>query len=340
MDRRTFFRSSLLAGAGLGLAAPAVLPGLARAQGAADAEAAAEAARAGLSLAGKTIAISAVGTEHFFDIKAYQAQIDEVERLGGTAIGLDAQRNDQKLVSQLQTLVGQKPDAVIQTLGALPIVDPGLKALREADIPVFTVDVVSENAINNSTSDNFSLGAQLALQLVSDLGGKGNIALFTAIEGVVPCEIRLEQLRAVLKYYPEINIIQPDLREIIPNTIQDSFQKVTALLSQYPEGKLDAIWASWDIPVLGATQALLAAGRKDVLTYGVDGTPEYVALVADPNAPAGAVAVQQPDLIGRTAVRNLARYFAGETLPSTSFVPAILANRQNATEVQKQVGQI
>lgn len=330
MNRRAFLQTTLAVGA---TAAAASL---------AASRAFAQAAPAGgeLSLKGKTIAVSIVGTDHFFDLKAYQAQIAEIERLGGTAVGLDAGRNDKKLVSQLQTLATQKPDAVIQTLGALPIVDPGLKRLRDAGIPVFTVDVVTDHAINNSTSDNFSLGAQLALQLASDIGGKGNIALFTAIEGVVPCEIRLEQLRAVLKYYPEIKIVQPDLREVVPNTIQDSFQKVSALLAQYPEpGSLSAIWASWDIPQLGATQALLAAGRKDVLTYGVDGTPEVVSLVADANSPAGAVAVQQPELIGRTAVQNVARYFAGEKLPSTSFVPAVLANKQNANDVRKQVGQ-
>ncbi|OBZ93501.1 sugar ABC transporter substrate-binding protein [Pararhizobium polonicum] len=330
MDRRSFLQVGIAATAAAATISALTTPAAAQA----------DSAPADLpSLKGKTIAVSIVGTDHFFDLKAYQAQIAEIERLGGTVIGLDAGRNDKKLVAQLQTLVTQKPDAVIQTLGALPIVDPGLKKLREAGIPVFTVDVVTDNAINNSTSDNFSIGAQLALQLVSDIGGKGNIALFTAIEGVVPCEIRLEQLHAVLKYYPDIKIIQPDLREIVPNTIQDSFQKVTALLSQYPEGQLSAIWASWDIPVLGATQALLAAGRKDVLTYGVDGTPEYVSLVADPNAPAGAVAVQQPELIGKTAVWNVARHFAGQTVPATSFVPGVLANKQNAREIQKQVGQ-
>jgi ribose transport system substrate-binding protein len=36
-----------------------------------------------LSLAGKKIAISATGTDHYWDLKAYQAQIDEVKRLGG-----------------------------------------------------------------------------------------------------------------------------------------------------------------------------------------------------------------------------------------------------------------
>ncbi len=45
-------------------------------------------------------------------------------------------------------------------------------------------------------------------------------------------------------------------------------------------------------------------------------------------------------MIGRTAVFNVARYFAGQTnLPSQTFVPAIVANKANAAEVQRQLGQ-
>lgn len=73
------------------------------------------------SLAGKRIAISMTGTSHYFDLKAFQAQVEEVKRLGGTPITLDAGRNDKNLVTQLQTLVTQKPDAVIQTLGTLSV---------------------------------------------------------------------------------------------------------------------------------------------------------------------------------------------------------------------------
>ncbi len=66
-----------------------------------------------------------------------------------------------------------------------------------------------------------------------------------------------------------------------------------------------------------------------------------LALVKDPNAPAAAVAAQQPSLIGRTAVINAARYLAGEkNLPSQTFVPAIIANKANAGDVQKQLGQV
>ncbi|EJJ28572.1 hypothetical protein PMI11_03162, partial [Rhizobium sp. CF142] len=37
----------------------------------------------GLSLKGKRIAISATGTDHYFDLQVYNAQIEEVKRLGG-----------------------------------------------------------------------------------------------------------------------------------------------------------------------------------------------------------------------------------------------------------------
>ncbi|CAA0100638.1 Uncharacterised protein [Starkeya nomas] len=330
-------RRSLLK-TGAALAGALTLGGPALAQAAAPAAADAPVP----SLKGKTIAISVAGTDHFFDLKAYQAQIETVKELGGTPIGLDGGRNDKAIVSQLQTLLTQKPDAVIQTLGTLTVVDPWLKKLRQADIPVFSVDLPSTNVINTATSDNFSLGAQLALQLVSDIGGKGNIVVFNGFAGVPVCEIRYNQLRHVLKYYPEVKIVQPELRDVIPNTVQDAYAQITALLSKYPEkGSISAIWSAWDIPQLGATQALIAAGRTEILTYGVDGTPEVLALVKDPKAPASAVAAQQPSLIGRTAVLNVARYLNGDTsLPSQTFLPAIVANKKNAADVQKQLGQV
>jgi ribose transport system substrate-binding protein len=295
-----------------------------------------------LSLAGKKIAVSATGTDHYWDLKAYQAQVDEVKRLGGEPLALDAGRDDKKLVAQLQTLIAQRPDAVIQTLGTLSVIDPWLKKLKEVGIPVFTADVPSANSINNATSDNFSLGSNLALRLVADIGGEGNIVVFNGFYGVPVCAIRYDELKEVLKYYPNVKIIQPELRDVIPNTVQDAVTQVTAVLAKYPEkGSIKAIWSAWDIPQLGATQALVAAGRTEVKTYGVDGTPEVVELVKDPNSPAAAVAAQQPSLIGKTAVQNVARYFAGDkTLPQATYISSLLVTKENAAEAQKTLGQI
>ncbi len=292
-----------------------------------------------LSLKGKRIGISTAGTDHFFDLQAYNAQIEEVKRLGGEPIAVDAGRNDGKLVAQLQTLIAQKPDAIVQLLGTLTVIDPWLKKARDAGIPVLTIDVGSTNSLNNSTSDNWGIGKDLALQLVSDIGGEGNIVVFNGFYGVTPCAIRYDQLVNVVKYFPKVKIIQPELRDVIPNTVQDAFTQITAILNKYPEkGSIKAVWSAWDIPQLGATQALTAAGRTEIKTYGVDGSPEVLQLVADPSSPAAADVAQQPAELGRVAIQNVARLLAGETLPRETYIPAILANKANVKEVSKKLG--
>lgn len=291
------------------------------------------------SLAGKRIAISMTGTSHYFDIKAFQAQVDEVKRLGGTPITLDAGRNDKNLVNQLQTVITQKPDAVIQTLGTLSVIDPWLKRISKAGIPLFTIDAPSQYSLNNTTSDNVATGKALAGQLIKDAGGKGNILVFNGFYGVPVCAIRYDQLKLALKDHPELKVIEPELRDVIPNTVQDAYSQVSALLNKYPKGSVSAIWSAWDIPQLGASKALIDAGRTEIKTYGVDGTPEVLELLGRSDSPIGAVVAQQPVLIGKTAVQNVARYLAGQhDLPKETQVPTLLTTAGNLPEVRQLRG--
>jgi len=292
------------------------------------------------SLQGKRIGITVAGTEHYWDLKAYQGQIDEVKRLGGTPIALDGGRKESQQISQIQTLIAQKPDAIIETLGTASVLEPWLKKIRAADIPLFTVDTASPSSINVTTSDNFYIGEQLALKMVNDLRGEGNILVFNGFYGVPVVAMRYDELKAVLKWYPKIKIIQPELRDVIPNTVQDAYAQISQLLNKYPKGSIQAIWAAWDVPQIGATQAVDAAGRTEIKTYAVDGSPDVVSLVKDPKSSAASVVAQQPYLIGKTAVQNVARYLAGDrTLPPATYVPAVVVTKENAAEVQKTLGQ-
>jgi len=83
-----------------------------------------------------------------------------------------------------------------------------------------------------------------------------------------------------------------------------------------------------------------AAHRTDVKTYAVDGSPDVVALVKNPQSSAAAVVAQQPYLIGKTAVDNVARYLNGDrSLPPATYVPAILVTKGNAADTVKTLGQ-
>ena len=284
-------------------------------------------------LAGKTIGVTVIGTDHDWDLKAYQGQIDEIKALGGEVIALDAQRNDQTQISQIQTLIAQKPDAIIEQLGNLDVLTPWLQKIKDAGIPLFTVDTATPLAINNTTSNNYNIGANLALQMVQDMGGKGKVVLFNGFASVPVCKIRIDQTKYVLSAFPDIEIIDPELRDVIPNTVQQAYNDMTDMLTKYgPDSGLKSVAACWDVPMVGATQAIEAAKRTDVRTYGVDGSPDFVAMVADKNSQAGAVEAQQPYEIGKQAVRNVATYLNGGQVPPFTFVPAVLINKDNAAE--------
>ncbi|MEZ5834871.1 MAG: sugar ABC transporter substrate-binding protein [Geminicoccaceae bacterium] len=287
-----------------------------------------------LPLAGKTIGVTVIGTDHHWDLMAYRGQVEELEVLGAEVIALDAGRNDQTQISQIQTLIAQQPDAIIEQLGNLDVLNPWLERITQAGIPLFTVDTATSHAINNTTSNNYNIGAELALQMVQDMGGEGKVVVFNGFYSVPVCKIRYDQLKYVLEAFPNIEIIEPELRDVIPNTVQQAYSDVTDVLTQYGEDSgLKSVWACWDVPMIGATQAIEAAGREGVRTYGVDGSPEYVEMVADPESPAGAVAAQQPYEIGKQAARNVAAHLSGVELPPFTFVPAVLINKQNAAEL-------
>jgi ribose transport system substrate-binding protein len=323
--------SRALLRAGLCLSALLLGPALARA---ADAP-----VDPGMSLAGKRIGITAIGTDHYWDLRAYQGQIAEVKRLGGIPIAVDAGRKDAQQIAQIQTLIAQRPDAIIEQLGNVKVLNPWLKKIRDAGIPLFTVDTQSQYSINDTTSDNFSIGAEIALQMVKDMGGAGNILVFNGFYSVPVCAIRYDELQEVLKFFPNVKIIQPELRDVIPNTVQSAYAQVTQMLTKYPEkGSIKAIWSAWDVPQVGATEAVQAAGRTEIKTYGIDGSPDVVAMVQDPSSPAGAVAAQLPAEIGTTAVDNAARYLNGDkSISPFTFIHAVIVTKANAAETAAQL---
>jgi len=292
-----------------------------------------------LTLAGKTVAITSIGNQLYWNNKAYQGAIDEINQLGGTPIGLDAGYVDSKQIGQIQTLIRQKPAAIIEELGTANALEPSFKQIRAAGIPLFTIDTGSDYSINVATSDNWRIGEELALKLVSDIGGEGNIIVFNGFYSVTSCGIRYDQLHEVLKHYPKVHIIQ-ELKEVVPNTAQDARTQVTEILNKYPKGQIKAIWSAWDVPQVGATQALAAAGRTEIKTYGVDGTPNMLSLIRDPSQAQGTVIAQNPYAIGKASVDNVARYLAGEhDIEQLTFVPTLLVTRDNAAAAQAELGQ-
>ncbi|MBK0031428.1 sugar ABC transporter substrate-binding protein [Erwinia sp. S43] len=299
------------------------------------------AAEQALSLQGKTIGIAVVGTQHFWDREAYKGATEEVEKLGGKVVGVDGGRDNQVHADNHDILRARKVDAVISILGDSSV-EPKFKALRDANIPVFTVDHVSPYSVNNTTSDNYSLGSTIGRYTADALGGKGTVAVFNAFSNSLRiCGIRYDQWKYVLQDYPGIKILQPELAEQFANSPEDARKKTLELLSQHPKGTLDAIHvACWDQPAIGIVQALEETGRdKDVKVTAIDAGPDTLEIMAEKDSPFVANVAQQPRLIGTTSADNVARYFGGAKLLPQTFVPVLpVQGPEEAKAVYKQLG--
>ncbi|MEG0979169.1 MAG: sugar ABC transporter substrate-binding protein [Oscillospiraceae bacterium] len=293
------------------------------------------------SLKGKKIGIAVIGTTNNFDRTAYNAMIDRVKELGGEPVGVDGERNDQKHIADIENLLTQDVDAIVKMLGDSAVYEPVLKKVHDKKVPLFTVDHPSTYSICNATSDNYSIGSTLARTIFEDMGGEGMVAAFNGFYGVRAPAIRYDMLKYVAKDYQKISFLTPDLQDITPGTVEDAYKKIQDLMTKYPEGsQLKAITATWDIPGIGAAQAIDAAGRKDIKVYGIDGDPTALAMVKDPKSSYQAVMCQNPKTIGIAIIDQVARHLGGKDVPSAVYVEPILVTKQNYnTAIEKLYGE-
>lgn len=264
------------------------------------------------SLAGKTIGVAVVGTQHFWDREAFQGAVAEIERLGGKALTTDGGRDNTVHAQNHDVFLSSKVDAVITILGDASV-DPKLKALKDAGVPVFGVDHASDYAVNNSQSDNVAAGTYAGEMTVKALEGKGKVAVFNAFsESLSFCNDRYQAWKKVVTA-SGIEIIQPELAEEFANAPEDARQQTLTLLQKNPVGSINAIHvACWDQPAIGVVQAVEDAKRSDVIVSAIDAGPDTLEIMMEENSPFQINVAQQPRLIATKSAQNVARYLLGE----------------------------
>ncbi|HRE03067.1 MAG TPA: substrate-binding domain-containing protein, partial [Ilumatobacteraceae bacterium] len=179
---------------------------------------------------------------------------------------------------EIENAVAQGADAVVLGMGDPQEFGAGLAATIAKNVPVIGLDAgVVDGVTANVASDNAFLGEISAQQIIDNIpaGGKVIMLHFDPFE---PVRLRDAAAKALF----EANGIQ--IIEYIQGDAADStgFAKATVqdLLSKYPKGEVDAIWAGWDATALGAFQATQETGRTEVLVTGVDGQDFAVTEVA------------------------------------------------------------
>jgi ribose transport system substrate-binding protein len=235
-------------------------------------------------------------------------------------------------------VISRIEDAVTQNVNAIVInVDPsqiaaGLAAASDAGIPVVGMDSGSDPMlVTNVTSNGYAMAAETSAYVVNRLNGAGNVVMFV-FDAFPPVQARGVIADAIFANTPDIKVIERITPDVQDGGIADSRAQMEALLAANPDkGSINAVWAAWDQPALGALQAIEAAGRSDegIVIVGMDANPQARdAIKAGGNFEASMA--QDFMGIGSTAASVVARVLNGESIKEpVMYVPTKLVTQSN-----------
>lgn len=255
-------------------------------------------------------------------------KVDAAAR-GWTVSVVDTAGDFGALASRVEDVINAGTDAIVLvSINPAQIQDQVGKAAA-AGIPVFAVDgAKGEGVMLNVTSDNHALGRTMTDYLFARLGGQGEIVRFfhSAHPGVHQREIALDE---ALQAAPAIRQVAGHYVQV-PGQIDDSRNAMEAMLAANPApGALDAVWAAWDEPGIGALLALQAAGRGDIVIAGIDGNPQAVDLIRQCTPFIATVRQNFPDM-ARITVEQMAKIFAGAAPDAAELhAPGTLITRES-----------
>lgn len=186
----------------------------------------------------------------------------------------DAQQDDTKQISQIETAIQQKPDLLIVAPNEQGPLTAVMKKAMDAGIPTLCLerDILKPFYTSYIRCDNKAIGRAAGDFIVKKLtekngSPKGNIVEISGLKGVEGEQNRQAGAHEVLDKYPGIKVIA----DPVANWIQDEAKdRMTEVLQSEPQ--IDCVYGHNDPMAIGAYLAAKDKGReKEMFFVGVDG---------------------------------------------------------------------
>ena len=252
---------------------------------------------------------------------------EEVERRGDRLITVDPAMDPVLQINQIEDLIVQRIDAIFLNPVDWQAIRPALQALNRANIPIinFDAEVYDMNLVTAyAGSDNFNAGYVCGVDLVRRFPNGGPIAILES-PTMNSVRDRIDGFEHAIMGRGFDIVFRRDALGDLPTAMRHTEDMLIA----HPN--VIAIMGGNDPTALGALAALRAAGRTDIIIYGVDGSPEAKAAIAEGSPFVGSGA-QSPISIARYSVRLAYQILNNEPFEARVPVPTFLINEYNVLE--------
>jgi ribose transport system substrate-binding protein len=208
-----------------------------------------------------------------------QAQLDGLKAqfaaMGINVVAVtDAGFKPEKQVSDIETVMAQKPSIIVSIPTDPVATASAYKAAADAGVKLVFMDNVPQGMkagtdyVSVVSADNYGNGVAAAHLMAKALGSKGDIGLvFHAADFFVTKQRYDAFKKTITDNYPDIHIVA---EQGIggPDFSGDAEKAASAMLTSNPSIK--GIWAVWDVPAEGVIAAARSAGRNDLVITTCD----------------------------------------------------------------------
>lgn len=235
-----------------------------------------------------------------------------------------------QLASRMEDLISTKVSAIVIVSTDPNQLKDQIKKAQEKGIPIFGCDSgYIEGMTMNATSDNQAMSQMITEYLFKTMNNKGNLVVLTyrPHPGVLK---RTQEFDTLLKKTTGIKIVTEQQVQV-PGPIENSRQQMeNLLLANKAEDSLSAVWAGWDEPAIGASQAIEAAGRKNIVVVGIDGTSQAIDMIKK-GSPLIATVKQNFPGMAEIVAKQMDLVFQGKPVEGMElYAPATLITKENA----------
>ena len=267
------------------------------------------------------------GTNPFF--VTIQDKIKElVEANGDELIVTDPGNDVTKQISQVEDMLSQKLDGLFMNPVDAQGIIPALDLAKEAGVPMvgFDTEVGDMSYLVSYTgSDNYNAGKVVGEDLVKKAPNGGKIIVLDSptMQSVVD---RTNGFMDAIKDHGFEVVAQQDAK----GNLQVAMGIAEDLLQSNPD--VVAIFGGNDPTALGALAAANAAGIRNCMIYGVDGSPDIKSELASGESLIEGSGAQSPVSIAEQAVKIMYDYVEGKQVDERYPVETFLITSDNVAQ--------
>lgn len=277
--------------------------------------------------AAAVIGVSLLTRTHPFYQDLEAGLLEEAEKNNYSLIINSGEFDVSKQKDQISDFIVKKVDVIIVSPCDSKSIGTSITEANKAGIPVFTVDIacLAEGAkiVTHIASDNVAGGREAARAVTEAIGGSGKVAIIDhpEVESVIQ---RVKGFEDEIALHKGIKIVSKLSGKGMKS---EAFKVAEDIIQAHPD--LSAFFGINDDSSLGALAAVEKAGRLGkIAIIGFDAVPEARKAIRDGKLYADVI--QNPKLIGKTAIQTIAKYISGESVQPKILIPCSLFRKSDA----------